>query len=427
MATLFFLLQISPISFILNEYDEAKAILKPNYIRLGIWSIAKEKVNQTSWYEFEDSLNHVEGRTIILTLHRLAPLHRKGQKEILLQLLSNHASKIHTIEIGNELDLSLEKTINWGGGQVDKFELYASLVHDFCSSISEIDSEIDIALSFSGRCLDSDSLIVKVRRVLASLDETAPNCVRTIDYHHHNRWDLTSKSVEKFKSIRNIINDYESLETAHLIMTENSTWTLDPYRNPNSRLRLNFQSEQKQAVYLFKSTMLALAFDFKIVFCGIYMDRSNFKSRNSPGRFHYNGLLFNKDINYLDGRPRSGPKRSAYIYKLMDELLRGVETFKHERNGPIDIINVDGTKKFICTWIGHGDSSYSLETAAAKVAKFEVPWASDSVRVIDIFNFEKEDLENFSENQLPNSVLPITNGWVEVEMQEVFPYLLEPV
>lgn len=350
MKLLFILIQLNPVSYILNGKTAAP---DPNFYRIGIWAVDENRVNQLAYKDFVDSIRSLPAKSVILTLNNHKNFHPgpNGESDKTIKLIKAIRDQVYIVQLGNEIDryFTIKKNLT-DKSLKTALEKFVNDSYLFSQNLSKDSIDTKLCLSFSNRSMIDPQLNKAMGLILDEIKAKAPNCFDFIDFHHHNHSD----KVSEFQAL---INQFKTEIAAHgfdkirLIMTENSTWTLSPYKSRDSMLRLEYQSEEDQASFLAKSVGLALASDFEIVFMGIAKDRQSYGLNFRPSRFHYNGLSYNDSLTYSEQNNR-GPKISAYLYAIFDRFFENANTsqFNFETIGGYQLITYDGDQPVVLVW-----------------------------------------------------------------------------
>lgn len=340
------LLQVSPFFYISTEGNLDGVDIVSNFHRIGFWSVNSSSVNNMDWAVVLDSLSNYPPNSVIITLHKIKFLEDYGDKLVLLQNLRSIEDKLYSIQLGNEIDIFIEKTedIDLAIGN------YCSFAQEFSNLADSLEFRRVFSLSFSTKIFRNSVNLDISKKVVSALVESGNFSFSYVDFHNHGNWKQSRLVEDRIKIIKNIVEPLMVNENLVLTMSESSTWT--NYGDVNFP-KLNKQTEEQQADFLIKSALLAAAGGVRVICFGVLSDRLNFGKNIDDGRFRNNGLYYGLH-NGVDERRN---KVAVNSYFVLDSLFNmGLELDSVDHRADFLKINVLNRGNSFFAWL----NSYTL-------------------------------------------------------------------
>lgn len=290
--------------------------LKPGLLRLFIrdWKREAQVSNLHQAIKVTDNPN----------IHYLIQFHASDYHKdptflpFVKELAVKYKGKIKYWQLSNEMDHAsfFPKT-------EDQIEEFSRFFNKFSKFVKDIDSSVKLSISLSTKVFDIEKRNKMFIKILNSLKAHCMQSLDVIDIHWHRNYLQAEKLYSHIEKIKAYFKDFN----VEYIMTENNTFTLDAIvRKPDFRVvkKSHRQTEGMQASYALRTIISALAAGVKYVTFGYSVERLQFgkKTWTKDHYFALNGLWYSEDKEYLDKIPRSGPKRSAFTYFLLSNLIK---------------------------------------------------------------------------------------------------------
>ena len=405
--------------------------LDPRFFRAEVHVNTRERGNQALYSSqskdrFEAIMDVFGPRQVLVTLDRQTT---GRQLEDFLALVRRHKDVIEYVQYINEP----QYTHYWPRNQRE-VEDYARQFSVLAKEVEAIDPEIKMCVGLGGDSIKDDEGM----RVVRALDRYAPGQMDTLDIHYHTSWILADRIGDRIRLSKDRLATTQTMKDLEIVITENSTWTDDPVDK-----RLRPQSEAEQAVYGYKTVLLALAEGASSVVFGVIADRTAFKFGNMPKpvvlhKYALNGLFYNPFKQYSDGK-HEGPKLSAFALRLLVEMTTGLKSadisLRTTEDDPIRRVELSGANPSIALWqnIGICKNVGCFREIEAKKPRVEldVPasWATSIVRVYQVLPRDKSSwplAPGKVWDAFPYEEKPVRNGKVDVEIPGVLPVFVVP-
>jgi hypothetical protein len=300
----------------------------------------------------------------------------------------------------------------------EEYDEYATLHAQIYDGLKQEFPGVQISANFASLLPQTTDASERCDMAFSSFSEYASGKVDSIDFHYHRFWNDAEFIEDEFSGAQDYLQAYPSLENAHLLITENSTWSGDP--EEPLYMEVQPQTAEEQALYYFQTAVLSLTHGAHYISLGRLYDRESYLGLPLHP-IALNGLFYLDGKEYSDGF-HSGPKLAAFTVRLLTYLTAGLQPGYAEltKTGDIYDIQFNGPRPFRVIWLAQGDT---LQTPVANYSAngidgeeytllTPVPLESATWPLSDVLS------------SFPQQTTVCTNGIIELTLKNRMPQIL---
>ena len=278
-------------------------------------------------------------------------------------LVARYGHLVRYWQLENEVTLAT----HWPPNKLGQYAKLLTVFHDAVAAKSPT-ARVGVA---GFRSVSSPQPPKAVADLLDAIKTHAPTAIDAIDIHHHRSANEGVDLAKRIVAYRALLTKrFDHAASIEVVVSENSTWMDTPKGLP-------MQSAHQQARYAVHSIYAALGAGASWALFGTLMDRATWQGKPALHKFNLNGLFYNPDKAYSDGK-HQGAKPVAHAVWAIGHLLDATQpvTIEAVETGIADLVRyeVDGEMAHTLLWWS-GNGSPTVGVDAPKDAKQVRVWS----------------------------------------------------
>ncbi len=311
-----------------------------------------------------------------------------------------------------QLENEVTMASHWPADKLAQYAKLLAVLHD--SVAAKAPTARVVVAGF--RSVNSPQPPKAVADVLDAIAAHAPAAIDAIDIHHHTSASEGIDLAKRIVSYRALLTKrFAHGSKVEVVVTENSTWMDTPKGLPT-------QSTYQQARFAVHSIYAALGAGASWAIFGTLMDRPTWQGKPALHKFNLNGLFYNPDKGYSDGK-HQGPKPVAFVLWAIGHLLDAIQpvTVEAIETGIADLVRyeADGAMAHTVLWWS-GNGSPTIGVDAPKDAKQVRVW---SLTPNKNAKWPPTDMDS----TFAHVDIPVSNDEVKLDLQPMVPVIMRRV